>query len=92
MAKEEIVNKRTIPTPIPDESVEAAIISQCFSRGMSKLETGKVFRASGHSIASKRLNDRWDANINGRQIIGDYLAKNKALGMSRTSIDAKDDG
>ena len=92
MAEKEIVNKRTIPTPVPDENVEAAIISQCFNRGMSKVETGKVFRSSGYSIASKRLNDRWDANINGRQIISDYLAKNKVQGVTRASINTKDDG
>jgi GH24 family phage-related lysozyme (muramidase) len=92
MAKEEIVNKRTIPTPFPDENVEAAIISQCFNRGMSKLETGKVFSASGHSIVSKRLDDRWDANIKGQEIISDYLAKNKVQGVTRTSINTNGDG
>ncbi len=77
MAKKEIANKRPIPTPFSDESIEAAIISQCFNRGMSKLETGKVFSASGHSIVRKRLDERWEANIKGREIISDYLAKNK---------------
>ena len=89
MAKKEIANKRTIPTPFVDESVEAAIISQCFNRGMSKLETGKVFRTSGHSIASKRLNERWDANIKGREIISDYVSKNKLQGVTLKSINTK---
>jgi hypothetical protein len=83
MAKKEIANKRTIPTPFLDESIEAAIISQCFNRGMSKVETAKVFRASGHSIASNRLNERWVANINGRQIVSDYLAKTKGASASQ---------
>jgi hypothetical protein len=80
MAKKEIANKRAILTPFLDESIEAAIISQCFNRGMSKVETVKVFRASGHSIASNRLNERWDANIKGREIISDYVTKNKGAG------------
>jgi GH24 family phage-related lysozyme (muramidase) len=92
MAEKEIAKKRIIPTPFVDESVEAAIISQCFNRGMSKLETGKVFRASGHSIAANRLNERWDANIKGREIISDYVAKNKLQGVSLKSINMKDDG
>jgi hypothetical protein len=91
MAKKEIANKRTIPTPFLDESIEAAIISQCFNRGMSKVETRKVFSASGHSIVSKRLDERWDANIKSREIISDYVAKNKTQGMMRTSINTKGD-
>ena len=91
MAKKETVNKRTISTPFPDENVEAAIISQCFNRGMSKMETRKVFNVSGHSIVSKRLDDRWDANIKGRDIISDYLAKNKAQGVTLKSINTKGD-
>jgi hypothetical protein len=38
------------------------------------------------------LNDRWEANINGRQIISDYLAKNKVQGVTRTSINTQGDG
>ncbi len=83
MAKKEIANKRTIPTPFLDESIEAAIISQCFNRGMSKVETVKVFRASGHSIAPNRLNERWVANINGREIVSDYLVKSKGASANQ---------
>jgi hypothetical protein len=78
MAKKKITLNRIIPIPFTDESVEAAIISQCFNRGMSKTETRNVFRSSGNSIASKRLDERWDANIKGRGIISDYLEKNKS--------------
>jgi hypothetical protein len=92
MAKQQIVNKRTIPTPLTDENVEAAIISQCFNRGMSKMETRKVFSVSGHSIVSKRLDDRWDANIKSRDIINDYLAKNKFQAVTRTLNGTKSDG